>query len=611
MFEGLTSREVSELQWGVALTDRVLEARTEGRPWDAISADVGLSEQTLRRWLKRRERFDAGERRALLRGRSTGRRPSVDLTPDEVKALQEKYLRTNRNRKDGSKTMAARLLARDPQSALSDETREAILKRRASKHSLPKPIMDAMSVAPSLMRHHRSPKDGRLSGMYCPGTMRTAGGAGSVEGAMRRLRAGERQSWDDGSINFCVCVPWPWGGDRCADRFGVKVGRFQLLAGIDDAWDFCPGFSFVMRPLQSYRKEDAAGAQFRVWRDTYVPDRVVLEGGSWQSGMVMRFYETIGMAWDDAKGRPHQKLVENYWNRLWSVLSVEDGQIGRYRGEMERENDLLIRCQKGRLDPREVFPDLGRGLAAIRKGIEFLNSEPVESDLYGSWVPEEMHAEQLRAFPRRALDPALGWMIAPEQHERTVRRQGMVKVRARTPFGESFPYFFCAEELMDFEGRRVRVHFDPWDEPLRATVVLLEPWMGRRRGEVLTHRAECINSVPQIMDSGLDLGGADLAGWDESGLSRALRIRKELSRVLRTEYRALVGPGGVSAGEKSVTEIRGADGSRLNVESGTGVDDGVRVGAPGQGLEEKRAKPGKGARRKIRSRFELATKGEG
>jgi diguanylate cyclase (GGDEF)-like protein len=57
-------------------------------------------------------------------------------------------------------------------------------------------------------------------------------------------------------VNFCVVVPWPWGGDKCSDKFGVRVGRFQFLPAIEDASDKCVGLSYVIRARDSYRAED-------------------------------------------------------------------------------------------------------------------------------------------------------------------------------------------------------------------------------------------------------------------------------------------------------------------------------------------------------------------
>jgi len=216
------------------------------------------------------------------------------------------YVKTNLARNRGSKIFAARVLA--CQGELSEELAAAILKPRKGK-SRPKSIRDAMHVPPDIIRYHRAPTNARLAGCYVPGRLRMVRDASGL----RRLRPGERQSWDDATINFGVCVPWPWGGDRCADRYGVKLGRFQLLACIDDASDFCPGFSYVMRPEQSYRAEDTVAAMFRLWRDLYVPERLMLEGGAWQCARAAAFYRAAGVGAEDATGQPHSKLIEQWF----------------------------------------------------------------------------------------------------------------------------------------------------------------------------------------------------------------------------------------------------------------------------------------------------------
>ena len=148
--------------------------------------------------------------------RRRGRPAQCEPTAEDLQKLRAVYVKTNARRDGGSKVFAARLLARSGE--LTDETAEAILKRRASK-ALPKCIRDQMHVPVDIIRYHRSPKDARLSGFYVPGSLRMVN---DVDGR-RRLKPGERQSWDDATINFGVCVPWPWGGCRCSDRY--EIGR--------------------------------------------------------------------------------------------------------------------------------------------------------------------------------------------------------------------------------------------------------------------------------------------------------------------------------------------------------------------------------------------------
>jgi hypothetical protein len=578
MFDHWTEREIGQYLARKARMDAANAVKAAGGSVEEQATAAGVSIPTLYR-----DRIDwqavmeSGEDRMFLRGKSSGRPPLANPTPEDVRALQAEYLRSNRTRESGSATLAARFLAQS--GALSKETTAAILKPRASKHSIPQTIRDAMRVPPQLVGVHRAPDNERLNGFYCPGSMRLAA---DENGESRRLLGGERQSWDDGSINMMVCVPWPWGGDKCADKFGVKVGRFQLLAGIDDATDFCPGFSFVMRAAQSYRAPDAMACCFRTWRDIYRPDSVMFEGGSWQAGMSTRFLEAAGVKMLSAKGRPHQKLIENYWGRLWSVLSLQDGQIGRYRGEMERENAEWMRAREGRVDPRSLFPALQGVLTGIGRGIGYLNQEQVESRIYGKWVPAHRHAADLQERPRAPLDRSLAWLVAPEQHERKVRR-GMVTARAMSPFGVTFPYHFAGLELIELEGCQVRVCFDPWDSPLRATIVLAQNWHGRQAGEIVTHMAECLNSAPEIFER--SAGELEL-GMDTSALDRAIKMRRAVWQALRTEYRAIGADGKRQIATE--TEIKGPDASRLRAGSMPGDGAGAELVAAQMPLVKER-----------------------
>ncbi|HPA21457.1 MAG TPA: hypothetical protein PLU30_27195, partial [Verrucomicrobiae bacterium] len=310
------------------------------------------------------------------------------MSPDEARGLAHLYVKTNRDRERGSMTTAARVFAHS--SRCSEDLREAILRPRSSKHTLPKSVKDAMAVPRALLDHHRSPRKAILSGLHCPGVLRM-----SRDGTRRRLVGGRQQSWDDLSINRVLVVPWPWGGDPCSDKYGVRVGRFQLLSGVDSASDFNPGFSYVMRPAQSYRAFDVVGALYRTWRDDVVPEEIVAEGGVWQAIMALEWYRRVGVRVVSAKGRPHQKLVENYWNRWHTIESLQPGQIGRFRGEMERENKLLMKAQHGRLDPRGVFPALAEAMTAAEGALLWINSEPVQSKKYGKWVPQIRYRDDL------------------------------------------------------------------------------------------------------------------------------------------------------------------------------------------------------------------------
>lgn len=463
-----------------------------------------------------------------------GRPPEVIPTEDEARGLLSAYLKTNRSRGKGSMTTAARLFALSP--SCSPELREAILREigpaRASKHQLPRTVKRAMQASQALVTYARNPRDADVMFGHARGVLRRHWQAD------RRLWAGEAQSSDDGTINFCVCVPWPWGGCRCSDKYGVKVGRFQWLPTADHASDMIPGWTYAIRPTGAYRAEDVCGALGRLWRDTVVPDLAILERGTWEAARVTALCKAAGVEIGRSYA-PRQKLIESVFNRVWTILSAMPGQVGRYRGEMERENKLLAAAQAATLDPREAFVSLEVAVAALEQATKFHNATPLESKQYGRWIPEQRWAEDLAAHPRRSLDASLAYLWAPEVRTWTVRRAcvgGMVE----QPLGISLPSHWWAPELLECEGRKVTAHFDPWESNAPATLTLAEDWpvRGWKAGRVLASCVPCLEDLPAISRdaaNALSVQTGEVAG----ALERAKQMRATLRSIVLREYRAL------------------------------------------------------------------------
>jgi hypothetical protein len=570
MHASLTPAEAAEHVESLRLTDQLRAARQLGTLNEAAAA-AGVSLASASRWLARRAAFEAGDPRALLRGKSTGRPAQCAPTAEDLQVLRGIYLKTNRAHLTGSAPLAARMLARTGE--LSEDVSTAILKPRASK-ALPKCLRDAMHIAPPLFAHHRNPKDANLDGFFIPGALRmvreeiVSSNRQSTIGhrqSLRRLVGGERQSWDDATVNFGICVPWPWGGDPCSDRYGVKLGRFQLLTCVDDASDFCPGYSYVVRAEQSYRAEDTVAAQFRLCRDQYAPRRFLLEGGAWQSQRARAFYGAAGIGVDDATGRPHCKLIESWFNRLWTVLSVLPGQVGRFRGEMQREGKDYLAARAGRLDPRTCFPSLEQALNDLDAAIAHLNAEQVVSKKYGSWIPQELHAAGLARAPRPRLDANLFYFAAPVVERRQVRRN-MVGVTCPSPLGGSFPYHFATDDLWQFEGAYVKIYFDPFDSPLRATIVLDQEHHGVKAGHVISQRALCLEDAPEVMRL-LDGMSCEI---NATGMMQAIAMRQKIHGAIRREYRAL-GFGGRDVARTSEARDPKGNVARLELHSSATV----------------------------------------
>ena len=335
------------------------------------------------------------------------------------------------------------------------------------------------------VRRYRDPRAGLADGIHAPGLLRMAE---NPDGTLRRLLPGERQVWDDATVNVGVCIDWPAGGDRCADRYGVRVARYQLLLGIDCATDFCVGYNYVCRGSDAYRAEDVVRSWHRCWSAAGMPDECVVEGGAWQGRRALEYLGAAGVVPVSAKGRPWQKLVEGWFNRLWTKMSLNlpGGQVGRFRGEMRGETADWTACREGRRDPRGLFPDLGEFLAALDLSIAQLNAEPVESAEYGTWVPAEAWAASPRA--RRGV-PAGMWRLTLPVREVRVIRNASVQVSAEDAWGGRSRFTFADRGLTLFEGARAAVSFDPADPAETAVVELAERFADFPAGTLLAGAA--------------------------------------------------------------------------------------------------------------------------
>lgn len=491
---------------------------------------------------------------------------TVALTEDERTEIARLYLVTNVDKDGGAWSRAFARFAEYP--ACRPELRDLILAGRSSKHSIPPSLLDQVRqlVPPRMVQHHRNPEKTRSNRELAPeGWLRMT--QDPQTGEWRRYRAGECQSWDDGSQNEIVAVPWPRGGCPCSEKYGVRVGRYQLLLGVDTASRKAPGFSLVARPTDAYRAEDIVSTLRRVWSTTHLPERVVFEKGAWASKRVHEFLDHAGVAYDHAH-RSRTKLVEEYWSSLWTELSGGPGEVGRFRGEFSEGAKLLRQFRAGTLDPKSVgIPTLDERMNQIEQALRRLDSSTVESEQYGKWVPAERYATDLAGHPRPTL-AGLDWHSFPNIAEVTVRG-GQVRCTTNSPLVGPMPFAFAWNEAWRWDGARVRVYFDAGASGRTsfAAVVLREKYNGFKVGHILTECAECISMrVDWTPQTGLT--------WIDFGLGRALEIRKAQNQTLVAAHRSLAGDGTRAAWSK---ETRTPEGAREVVEVRTG---GASASAP-------------------------------
>jgi hypothetical protein len=402
---------------------------------------------------------------------------------------------------------------------------------RHSKHHLPASLMAAIGLARvnggrggRLVAHDQDPT-GRERLRYEP----------TAPGTLRPEAAGMAESWDDASVNF---IFW------CEIGGELRCGRFQLLLGVDQATDYITGFAFVARERDSYRAEDAvARAMWPTWSAHGAPVSAVLERGVWEAERATEFLTAAGVE-RITSYHPRTKRVEGVFNKLWTLLGNMPGHVGRSRGEDKIATEMLMRARRGTIDARATFLSIEEATRRVVAACQAANAEPVESRVYGRWVPAERWAAEspkhLRALPAGELD----WVARSERKILTVRRDGTVRPSVTDEWGISHPFAFGWDEGWKHAGAEVVCYFS--GEPARAAAEGCRV-MSRDGKTLLTARADALCDA----------------------LSASV-LRKAQSQSVRSEHRALRPDGKLQAW---ASETRGPEGTeRTAVAQSLGRD---------------------------------------
>jgi len=459
--------------------------------------------------------------------------------PAEFIALARRlYLELNRTKAGGSYALAVRLAANHP---CCPPGFKAYLAARPDRQYLPPSVRAEIAVCKALVDHHRAPTGAVLNSVYTPGVLH------KHPSEERRLHAGEQFSSDDGSVNFLVQVPWPWGGgDACADKYGVKVGRFQVLPILDCGSGYVPAVSWVVRAAQSYRAEDLVATMGHAMRQTGLWQMAYLERGSWEAERMNEFFRLADIERLTAY-LPRQKLIEIWWNTTWTHLSRLPGQIGRFRGEEEEMNRRLTAYREGRRDPRNELLTITQAMAAFQQVIDVRNHDRIDAGpLFGSWVPAERWQTDLAQHPMRPWPAKLDHLLRPERRELMVRRH-MISCEAISPLGEKNAYKFFDEALIPLERKYVTAYFDPNRDPVTAAIF--------HGSELLCSAATCISRAPVIMHRA---GSPEPEiAWDGEHAARAEEAKRRARTWVRREHRTIAPDGSLKAW---MSEQRGPDG---------------------------------------------------
>ncbi len=535
---------------------QVALAESKGISQNKIAFVLGVSSANISRW---RRAYLAGGLAALEPDRTqSGRKPLAVLNESEQTLVKHLAVKLE------SKTQALRMLADSPQ--CRPEVAEVIRARRSSKHTLTPTLRGQAHVDSQVVNFYKSPRRTRINCFINPRTL-TYLDAGGTE---KKIEPGDLFERDDMSNNFIGWVEWPWRGDPCSEKFGVRPFRGQNLLQIDVGSLFFPSFNFLIRPKDSYRADDIWQWVATTYREIGMPrigER--WERGTWAAKKLRGDQEArieAGHTDEDARlggmaalglrviesQSPTTKIIENRFNFLQKVMATIPGQIGRRQGEFEKATKLWMQCRAGQRDPRDHFLSFEKLCDEIEKRLHYVNWEPVEGVIYHG-VPAALWQQGTGAEPLKKLEDDQGWLFARDKREVTAAK-AHVMVRFTRDDKSKGAHWFHHENLWRFEGEKIAVYFDSYIPENGATLVCLT---GRNSGTVIGH-AECIDGCPQF---------ALAAGMqDESGYQR----RRDFSDAVISEVRTL----GL---RNTLSRVRSADngeGGRVEISKPSAVVSG-------------------------------------
>jgi len=435
------------------------------------------------------------------------------------------------------------------------ELREIIQRNeREGKALVPRSVARLVTVNKAVVRTHRNPREASLDYLSAPGSQRRHTNA---DGERVLMQPGDWIGGDDSTPGIAVCVPCEGIQTPASEKFSVLLGRFQWLPFIDARSDKILSWSHVVRPRGSYRAEDVLSGIGAAVKVHGIPRRgFQFEGGTWNSKLVRHAIEALGCEhWRTYS--PHQKAIESIFNRIWTKLAVQfpHADMGRYRNENEANCHLYEACKAGHKNPRQYFPTLAMVLAVFDEEVRKHNAKTINSDDYGRWQPDEFFDRALVENPLVKCGDEKDWIFAPFVAERKVRGMGF---KCSVPMFENFsvPFAFGADWLPLYDGKLVRIHFNPHLPKCVAKVVLLERATAadgqvQEPGTVLGN-AQLISETAQLFRYLLD--------WGADNQQAGFKERQKAAQYLRRETRGIGSAGRVEYSRSEERDGLGAMG---------------------------------------------------
>ena len=544
---------------------RAVQLRKSGITWEQVAEDVGASESTVRRWVRN---YRHGQMKD--KSRNCGRKAIADVLSEDAKnKLRALYLQT------GSEASAVQFFKDDP--LCPSEFREYVLNMKARDRIAASIRAVCRAVTDDVKLRRKGPKAYQNAYTQLRGDTEIM-----PDGSERKIQPGDWWEFDDMSVN----TPFWYelsdqeaarrakSGDRLAEKLGVGMGR-QVLFCQDLATGKWLGSRFVGRNRDAYRAADILWFFQQLFADYGKPRRGIrLEKGVWKSKAIDGHKFVVpdedqkviigglqGMGVEvvhvhSSKGKGHIESGFNHLQRYAETIPALN--IGRGRGERERETKKVTRSKAGTVHPREIgVMHINIALGEYKKIMVRLNGEKKEGRIQ-SGIPDVRWFESITENPLREVSLTERGVLMPDKRKLKVREGHLwVKVGGNTLQYTSEAIFRLGD------GYSVMLACDPYDLSEPGYVYNME---SGANNHLQLKLGECIGKVtyqepvPQFNA---------LRRQD----SEAKRLRRKFHAESRSAYTS-TGIGGKLTSKSS--EFRDGEGLIISVDPA----ESTRTGSP-------------------------------
>lgn len=443
---------------------------------------------TLRQW---HAKYLAGGIDGLVeqkRGR-VGVKPYVnDLTEEQILQGRAAAIEHGNARRGDAKAQlniasAFRDLAGSP--TINGSARRWLHGAYASKSYVPPSVRDALrtpELATKLIQI--GPKAMKLDGAF-------------TECTYENVPAGHTFTADDMTANAYVWCEWP-------NEQGFLLIRPQILAVADVGSQAWLNIRAVMRPKGQYNKDDVWGLIGDTLDAFGLFQQCVLEGGSWQSDVVIgqktnlddntRFggLRSLGVKVIHTRS-PRGKIIEGMFNGLQHAADNVPGFCGRMEmkdcPEITKRNKALV--EAGHAHPRAYFMHISQYTEHLKQVMAALNNTRNDGKVLHGQAPADKWAADAPEF--EVMPDHAKWLYRSSYRVLEITRNG---ARIGVGSGRNMIHHTWANPgaLEQWRGRKVIVFWNDANPEADALVYSIRS--GKQ--DKFICRAEYVNPIPRF-----------------------------------------------------------------------------------------------------------------